>query len=71
MTLKNVEGVMMKADADGLNGGIFSMICVLIQCLGFCGVFLVNGLVNFKNVMCRVVIVVIVSVVSWLPWLKR
>ena len=54
-----------------LNGGIFSMICVLIQCLSFCGVFLVNGLVNFKNVMCRVVIVVIVSVVSWLPWLKR
>ena len=30
-----------------------------------------NGLVNFKNVMFRVVIVVIVSVVSWLPWLKR
>ena len=71
MTLKNAEGVMMKADADRLNGGIFSMICVLIQCLSFCGVFLVNGLVNFKNVMCRVVIVVIVSVVSWLPWLKR
>ena len=47
------------------------MICVLIQCLGFCGVFLVNGLVNFKNVMFGVVIVVIVSVVSWLPWLKR
>ena len=35
MTLKNAEGAMIKTDADRLNGGNFSMICVLIQCPGF------------------------------------
>ena len=35
VTLQNVEGAMMKAGADRLNGGTFSMICVFIHFLDF------------------------------------